>query len=89
MNKQNDQLPALLVQMVAHCTSIKEGINRFGDKAAILISIVSKDIMGCSGAKRIYVFAPRASHNSYLKQKISKWPPYQQNGLWLSTPVQA
>jgi len=42
-------------------------INRFADKAAILISVVSKDIMGCSGADE-YVFAPRASYNSYLKQ---------------------
>ena len=35
-------------------------IDRFAHKVAILISIVSKDIMGCSGADE-YVFAPRAS----------------------------
>lgn len=25
---------------------------------------------------------PKVSHNSYLKQQKTKWPPYLQNGLW-------
>ena len=34
-----------------------------------------------------YVFAPRASHNRYLNNKIQKWPPYLRNGLFSSHVV--
>ena len=33
-------------------------IDRFTDTVAILISVVSKDIMGCSGGQINIVFAP-------------------------------
>ena len=33
-------------------------------------------IMGCSRGAHLYVFAPLASHNSYLKQWNSKWSLY-------------
>ena len=58
-------------------------IDHFADTVAILISIILKDIMGCSGGK---LYLPRASHNSYLRNK-------NQNGhhiflLKLGVPIQ-
>ena len=52
-------------------------IDLFADTAAILISIVSKDIMGCSGGKLIYTFS---SESVCIRKKKE----FQKRLFWFS-----